>query len=120
MSSESDDFKTYRTHSSLHPFSKEKEELQPGAHRKTSSQRKERREIGREVGVSRVRGVVSMKPRGTVLCHKPCQGYGSVCDGLYGAGHGARPAVLWSAQFLDFFRSAWVFLVRLKMLLICF
>lgn len=35
--------------------------------------------------------------------------------------HGLRSSVPWSAQFLDFSfsRSAWVFLVRLKMLFVC-
>lgn len=65
--------------------------------------------------------MVPTKPRGAVLCGRPCQGDGSVCDDLYGAGHGLRSSVPWSAQFLDFSfsRSAWVFLVRLKMLFVC-
>lgn len=82
-------------------LSPKKEGLQPAAHRKTSSQ-KDGEERAREgSGVSRARRMVSMKPRGAVLCGRPCQAGGSVCLGLYGAGHGLRPAV-WPAQFLDF------------------
>jgi hypothetical protein len=85
MSSGSDDFKTQRTHNSLHPFSKGKEGSNLELIGKLAATRKERREMGRAVRVS---------PRGAVLCGTPCQGGGSVCDGLYGAGPGLRPAVL--------------------------